>query len=56
MNAQRKNEGKAHLLILLFIPLLALSIGVMKSVWATLAVIALGAGAAVLIYRKKSSS
>ena len=56
MNAKRKNEGKTHLLILLFIPLLALSIGVLKSVWATLAVAAIGAAVAIVLYRRKSSS
>ena len=51
-----KHQGKAHLLILLFIPLLAISIGVMKSVWATLTVAALAAAIIYFLYRQKPGS
>ena len=52
----KQHQGKAHLLILLFIPLLALTIGVMRSVWATLALLAIAGLVIYLLYRPKNSS
>jgi len=54
MSSNKPNrQGYAHLYVLVLIPLLALSIGVVKSLWLTIAILAVAGLAAYLISRPK---